>query len=65
MTPKGKRPRALPPSMEAGYFDPPLKKIVTDEYYAGKTREIDSAARLDNPNQSGEVVPRTTLLQRL
>jgi putative intracellular protease/amidase len=49
MTPKGKRPHALPPSMEAGYFDPPLKKIVTNEYYAQKTREIDASCRLDNP----------------
>lgn len=49
MTPKGKRAHALPPSAEAGYFDPPLKKIVTDEYYARKTREIDSSTRLDNP----------------
>jgi putative intracellular protease/amidase len=49
MTPRGRRPRALPPSMEAGYFDPPLKKIVTDEHYASKTREINSSPRLDNP----------------
>jgi len=49
MTPKGKRPYALPPSKEAGYFDPPLKKVVTDEYYARKTREIDGSSRLDNP----------------
>jgi putative intracellular protease/amidase len=49
MTAKGKRAHALPPSMEAGYFDPPLKKVVTDEYYARKTREIDASTRLDNP----------------
>jgi putative intracellular protease/amidase len=49
MTPTGKRAHALPPSMEAGYFDPPLHKVVTDEYYAQKTREIDASARLDNP----------------
>ena len=49
MTPRGRRPRALPPSMEAGYFDPPLDKVVTDEYYARKTREIDSSARLTSP----------------
>jgi putative intracellular protease/amidase len=48
-TPKGKRPHALPPSMEAGYLDPPLDKVVTDEYYAKKTREIDSSPRLDKP----------------
>jgi putative intracellular protease/amidase len=49
MTPKGKRAHALPPSMEPGYFDPPLDKVVTDEYYATKSREIDESSRLDNP----------------
>ena len=49
MTAKGKRAHALPPSMQAGYFDPPLDKVVTDEYYAKKTREIDASKRLDNP----------------
>jgi putative intracellular protease/amidase len=49
MTPKGGRSHALPPSMEAGYLDPPLDKVVTDDYYARKTRELDSSARLDNP----------------
>lgn len=49
MTPTGKRAHALPPSMEVGYFDPPLRKVVTDEHYAQKTREIDAGTRLDNP----------------
>jgi putative intracellular protease/amidase len=49
MTAKGKRPHALPPSMEAGYFDPPLDKVVTSEHYASKTREVDASTRLDNP----------------
>ncbi|NDJ63098.1 MAG: type 1 glutamine amidotransferase domain-containing protein [Chloroflexi bacterium] len=49
MTNKGKRPHALPPSMEVGFFDPPLAKVVTDEYYATKTRELDESTRLDNP----------------
>ncbi len=49
MTPNGKRAHALPPSMQVGYFDPPLDKVVTDEYYATKTREIDESKRLDNP----------------
>ncbi|HTJ57178.1 MAG TPA: type 1 glutamine amidotransferase domain-containing protein [Devosiaceae bacterium] len=49
MTPTGKRPHALPPSMEVGFFDPPLRKVVTDEYYATKTREWDEGARLENP----------------
>jgi putative intracellular protease/amidase len=49
MTAKGRRPHALPPSKQAGYFDPPLKKVVTDEYYARKTRELDASPRLDTP----------------
>ncbi len=47
ITPTGKRAHALPPSMEAGYLDPPLDKVVTDEYYASKTREIEASTRLD------------------
>ena len=45
-TTKGKRAHALPPSMEAGYLDPPLDKVVTDEYYAAQdTRDrcVDQA----------------------
>ena len=49
MTAKGNRSHPLPPSAEAGYFDPPLHKVVTDEHYAAKTREIDGSKRLDNP----------------
>jgi putative intracellular protease/amidase len=49
MTPNGRRPRALPVSMDDTYLDPPLDRAVTGEYYASKTREVDSSARLDNP----------------
>ncbi|KAB8144953.1 type 1 glutamine amidotransferase domain-containing protein [Chloroflexia bacterium SDU3-3] len=49
MTARGRRPHALPPSMEPGYLDPPLDKVVTDEYYARKTREIDASPRLEKP----------------
>ena len=57
MTPTGGRAHALPPSMEAGYYDPPLHKVVTDEYYASKTREIDESTRLDNPINLSEWFP--------
>ncbi len=57
MTAKGNRAHALPPSMEAGYYDPPLHKVVTDEYYAAKTREIDASERLDNPINLSEWFP--------
>lgn len=49
MTAKGNRAHALPPSMEKGYFDPPLAKIVTDEHFARATRELDASTRLDHP----------------
>lgn len=57
MTPKGGRAHALPPSMEAGYYDPPLHKVVTDEYYAAKTRQLDESTRLDNPINLSEWFP--------
>ena len=56
-TPKGKRPHALPPSMTEGYFDPPLRKCVTDAYFAQKTRAIDASSRLDNPLNLSELLP--------
>ena len=58
MTPTGKRPPALPPSMDSSYIDPPLDKCVTSEYYAEKTREIDSSERLDNPINLSEWFPQ-------
>ncbi len=49
MTAKGNRAHALPPSYEPGYWDPPLDKCVTDEYYATLTKKVDESDRLDNP----------------
>lgn len=49
MTPTGQKPPALPPSMAAGYLDPPLDKVVTDEHYARRTREIENSTLIDNP----------------
>ena len=49
MTPSGRKPPALPPSMEEGYLDPPLDKSVTDAHYARRTREIHESDLLDNP----------------
>ncbi|MFN8474498.1 MAG: type 1 glutamine amidotransferase domain-containing protein [Anaerolineae bacterium] len=49
MTAKGNRAHALPPSYEPGYWDPPLDKCVTDEYYAALTKKVDESDRLDNP----------------
>src|SRR5215213_431319 len=50
-TPTGKGPRALPPSMDPQYIDPPLGKSVTSAEMAEKVRNIDNPSnqRLDNP----------------
>ena len=48
-TPKGKRPVALPPSMDSSYVDPPLGRPVTSPEMARKVRAIDESPRLDNP----------------
>lgn len=49
MTPTGKKPMALPPSMEPGFWDPPLDKVVTDEHFARRTREVQESDRLNHP----------------
>jgi len=56
-TPKGKRPTALPPSMDATYYDPPLGRTVTDETVAAKVRELDKSPRLDKPINLSELLP--------
>ena len=50
MTATGRKPPALPPSMEPGFLDPPLhKKVVTDEHYARRTHEIHESSLLVDP----------------
>ena len=46
-TPRGQRPVALPPSMDAKYMDPPLGRTVTSESMAEKVRAINGSPRLD------------------
>lgn len=58
MTPLGKKPHALAPSMTPGFFDPPLNKVVTSEYYAQKTKELDEGNRLDSPMNLSEWFPQ-------
>ena len=48
-TPRGRRPRALPPSMDATYIDPPLGRSVVSEEMAQKVRAMDGSPKLDNP----------------
>jgi putative intracellular protease/amidase len=56
-TPTGKRPVALPPSMDPDYIDPPLGRSVTSAEMAEKVRAIDSSPRLDNPISLKELLP--------
>jgi len=50
-TPTGRRPRALPPSMDPNYIDPPLGRSVTSARMAEKVRAIDNPSnpRLNSP----------------
>src|SRR5215467_14034868 len=50
-TPNGKRPVALPPSMDPSYEDPPLGKSVTSAEMAEKVKKINDPANatLSNP----------------
>jgi putative intracellular protease/amidase len=45
-TPKGRRPPALPPSMDPEYFDPPLGKAVTTPEMAAKVKAVNASAKL-------------------
>jgi putative intracellular protease/amidase len=49
VTSKGKRPPALPPSMDSTYFDPPLGRGVTSPEMAAKTKAWDQSPRLAHP----------------
>jgi putative intracellular protease/amidase len=50
-TPTGKRPVALPPSMDPYFIDPPLGKTVVSQEMAEKVKRLDDPTnpRLDNP----------------
>ena len=57
MTPFGRKPPALPPSMDEGYMDPPLNKCVTDAHFASRTKEVDDSDLLANPINLSEKLP--------
>jgi len=61
-TPKGKRPPALPPSMDPSYTDPPLGRCVVSEEMAEKTKAIDASPRLDNPMSIEALMPERPYL---
>jgi putative intracellular protease/amidase len=53
-TPTGKRPNAIPVSMDPDFFDPPLQRPVTSAEMAARVREIDDPStrqgkRLEEP----------------
>ncbi|MFQ6537719.1 MULTISPECIES: type 1 glutamine amidotransferase domain-containing protein [Aphanothece] len=49
MTPRGRKPPALPPSMDETYMDPPLGKCVTSPHFAKRTKEVEDSSLLDAP----------------
>lgn len=53
----GKRPHALPPSLDPGYIDPPLGRSVTSPEVAVGARELDESSRLDSPLSLAEWIP--------
>jgi putative intracellular protease/amidase len=56
-TPIGKRPHALPASMDPNSIDPPLGRSVTSPEVARKVRELDESNRLNNPINLSEWLP--------
>src|SRR5882762_4458814 len=56
-TPTGGRARALPPSLDPGYIDPPLGRSVTTPEVAVAARALDGSARLDDPTSIAEWIP--------
>ncbi|MFJ6700838.1 type 1 glutamine amidotransferase domain-containing protein [Streptomyces sp. NPDC091272] len=57
LTPNGKRPQALPPSLDPHYIDPPLGRTVTTRDMAHQARALDASSRLDTPLSLAEVLP--------
>jgi putative intracellular protease/amidase len=56
-TPTGKRARALPPSLDEEYVDPPLGRSVTTAEVAALGRALDGGDRLDDPLDLSAWVP--------
>jgi putative intracellular protease/amidase len=57
VTPNGKRPQALPPSLDTGYVDPPLGRAVTTAEVAVAARQLDESDRLASPLSLAEWIP--------
>jgi putative intracellular protease/amidase len=62
VTPTGRRPRPLPPSMDPYFVDPPLDRTVTTADMARKVRELDATTMLDCPVNLSEWFPERPYL---
>jgi putative intracellular protease/amidase len=62
VTPNGKRANALPPSMDSSYIDPPLGRTVVSKEMAQKVRDIEAAARLNDPLSLADLIPERPYL---
>ena len=58
-TPKGKRPGALPSSMDSNCIDPALGRNVTSKIMADKVKAMDKSSRLDKPLSIFTIMPET------
>ena len=58
VTPTGKKPTPLTPSMDPSFFDPPLGRGVTSEEMADKVRKLHASDRLNKPRNLAEWFPR-------
>jgi putative intracellular protease/amidase len=56
-TPTGKRARALPPSLQPDFIDPPLGRSVVSDEVAELARAVDESDRLDDPISIADWIP--------
>ena len=53
----GRRPHALPPSMDDTFIDPPLGRPVVSKEMAQKVKELEASNKLDNPINLSDLLP--------
>ncbi len=56
-TPRGRRPVALPPSLDPEFVDPPLGRRVTTPDMAAKVRALEASTRLAEPLSLAALLP--------
>lgn len=57
ITPNGKKPTPLPPSLDSVYIDPPLGRTVTTAEMVERVLALDSSGKLDTPASLAALVP--------